>query len=93
LPIIQAPFRIYYAYNLHRLHERLIAPGDFIEPNLIDETLGPDGKPIGSLPRQLGPDIWLNQVKPQLTPLLTNPGSLNYFEPKTTFRFTVSRTF
>jgi len=37
--------------------------------------------------------VWDLEVKPALGQLLTNPGRLNYFEPKTTFRFTVSRTF
>jgi hypothetical protein len=32
-------------------------------------------------------------MKPLLQQLLLNPGSLNYFEPARTFRFTVSRTF
>jgi len=29
----------------------------------------------------------------QIQPVLQNPGRLNYFEPRSTFRFTVSRTF
>ncbi len=93
LPIIQAPFRIYYAVNVHRLHSQIIAPADFINPSEISEKLGPDGLPIGLLPRTLPPDVWLNEVRPTLDQLLKNPGRLNYFEPKRTFRFTVSRTF
>jgi hypothetical protein len=29
----------------------------------------------------------------QIQPVLQNPGRLHYFEPRSTFRFTVSRTF
>jgi hypothetical protein len=32
-------------------------------------------------------------VDPSLKFFVNNPGSLNYFEPLRTFRFTVSRTF
>jgi len=100
LPIIQAPFRIYYAYNVHRLHEQLLAPTDFIEPGEICDpnppffencSKVPGG--IGRLPHDLPPDVWRFQVKPILDTLQNTPGALNYFEPKTTFRFTVSRTF
>ena len=85
LPIIQAPFRIYYAYNVHRLHDQLVAKQPFIEPN-----------EISSLKTQfnaLDPTIYSLQIQPQLDLIQNNPGRLNYFEPKTTFRFTVSRTF
>ena len=99
LPIIQAPFRVYYAYNIHRLHSQIIAPQDFVEPNLICEpkdqhplALCPTGVQLGSYPTNLGPDVWA-QIKPTLQQLLNNPGRLNYFEPQRTFRFTVSRTF
>jgi outer membrane protein insertion porin family len=93
LPIIQAPFRVYYAYNLHRLHTQVIAPSDYLNPSEISEQLGSDGLPIGLLPRTLPPDVWFNQVKPTILQLQNNPGRLNYFEPERTFRFTVSRTF
>ncbi|HEV1994744.1 MAG TPA: outer membrane protein assembly factor BamA [Candidatus Acidoferrum sp.] len=93
LPIIQAPFRIYYAYNVNRLHSQIVAPPDFLNPSEISDTLGSDGLPIGLLPRTLPPDVWLNQLKPTILQLQNNPGRLNYFEPARTFRFTVSRTF
>jgi len=94
LPIIQAPFRVYYAYNIHRLHSQLLAPTDFIEASEIcDPSLGDKGCTLGRLPATLPPDVWRFQVKPTLDQLLRNPGSLNYFEPARTFRFTVSRTF
>ncbi len=98
LPIIQAPFRVYYAYNVHPLHSRIIAPNNFIEPSLICDRQHdglpacPNGVQLGYYPANL-PDVFDNQMKPILQQLLLNPGSLNYFEPKRTFRFTVSRTF
>src|SRR5229473_1122501 len=94
LPIIQAPFRVYYAYNIHRLHSQLLAPQDFIEPSEIcDPSLGDKCTVRGRLPATLPPDVWQFQVRPLLQQFLQNPGRLNYFEPLRTFRFTVSRTF
>jgi outer membrane protein insertion porin family len=84
LPVIQAPFRIYYAYNLNRLHSQIAAPDPFINQTTVDnwkKTL--DG---------IAPNLWENEIVPQLS-FLNNPGRLNYFEPKTTFRFTVGKTF
>ena len=100
LPIVQAPFRIYYAYNVHRLHEQLVAQDPFIEasqicePSTVPDRLVtcPSGVNLGFYPRTLLPEQWLD-VKKTLQGVLDNPGRLNYFEPKTTFRFTVSRTF
>ena len=85
LPIVQAPFRIYYAYNVHRLHQTITAQPPFIEPSEIQYlkgTLDP-----------IDPNIFKYQVAPQINLIQNNPGQLNYFEPATTFRFTVSRTF
>ncbi|MGH9579651.1 MAG: BamA/TamA family outer membrane protein, partial [Terriglobales bacterium] len=81
LPVLNAPFRVYYAYNLNRLRTTLRAPqGDFV----IDERLR------GTLP----PGVLEGQVIPQLNATLgLGARALNYFEPKKTFRFTVSRTF
>ncbi|MBI3404037.1 MAG: outer membrane protein assembly factor BamA [Acidobacteria bacterium] len=81
LPIIQAPFRIYWAYNLHRLHEVIQEPrGDFVLGTQILQTLPPG--------------ILTSQVLPQLDALVTAQArQINYFEPLKTFRFTVSRTF
>jgi outer membrane protein insertion porin family len=85
LPIVQAPFRIYYAYNVHRLHQEIVAQPPFIEPN---EIAG-----IKSALDPIDPNIFKYQVTPQINLIQNNPGRLNYFEPQTTFRFTVSRTF
>jgi outer membrane protein insertion porin family len=85
LPIVQAPFRIYYAYNVHRLHQTITAQQPFIEPAevaYLKNALDP-----------IDPNIFKYQVAPQINLIQNNPGQLNYFEPATTFRFTVSRTF
>jgi len=83
LPIIQAPFRIYYAFNINRLHSQIVAPPDYIESseiNLIKNN--PELK-----------DFYNYQFSPTINQFIANPGRLNYFEPLRTFRFTVSRTF
>ena len=85
LPIVQAPFRIYYAYNLHRLHTQILAPTPFIETNEITS--------LKHAFDAIDPTIFSQQIAPQLNFLINNPGRLNYFEPATTFRFTVSRSF
>jgi outer membrane protein insertion porin family len=89
LPIVQAPFRIYYAYNLNRLHSQIISPSDYINPSeikLLQDTLC-GGVPIDSC------NVYKYQIAPTLQEFSLNPGRLFYFEPKTTFRFTVGKTF
>ena len=88
LPIVQAPFRIYYAYNPLRLHETIVAPFDKINYADLSRTCQSLGLTDPLHPLQCDPSI-LYQVQP----VLQNPGRLNYFEPSHTFRFTVSRTF
>jgi outer membrane protein insertion porin family len=81
LPIVQAPFRIYWAYNTYRYKQLIATPrGDyFISPQFKN-----------SLP----PDVLATQVIPALNNLLTAQSRLlNYAEPLKTIRFTVSRTF
>jgi outer membrane protein insertion porin family len=85
LPIVQAPFRIYYAYNVHRLRQEIVAQPPFIEPSEIAYLKGALDP--------IDPNIFKYQITPQINLIQNNPGRLNYFEPKTTFRFTVSRTF
>jgi outer membrane protein insertion porin family len=85
LPIVHAPFRIYYAYNVHRLYQQIVAPRPFIEPSEIQY--------LQSSLDAVDPTIFKYQVLPQLNFIQNNPGRLNYFEPLTTFRFTVGRTF
>ena len=88
LPIVQAPFRVYWAYNPLRVHETIIAPPDRI--NL--QTLGSTCAALG-LTDPLHPNQCDQSILYQIQPVLQNPGRLNYFEPRSTFRFTVSRTF
>ena len=85
LPIVQAPFRVYYAYNVNRLHEEIIAPTPFFNQNDLNF--------LKTAFNSVDPTIFPLQIQPQINNILNNPGRLNYFEPKTTFRFTVSRTF
>jgi outer membrane protein insertion porin family len=85
LPIVQAPFRVYYAYNVHRLHEQIIAPTPYIDPSEVSF--------LKNAFNGIDPTIFPLQIEPQLNNVVNNPGRLLYFEPKTTFRFTVSRTF
>jgi outer membrane protein insertion porin family len=82
LPIVQAPFRIYYAYNVHRLHQSIVAQNPYIDPSFI-----------ALLKSTLDPLTFAGINALYIQPTLNNPGRLNYFEPATTFRFTVSRTF
>jgi len=78
LPIVQAPFRIYYAYNINRFHSEIFAKNPYIDPGELQ-----------SLKQAFDPQTF-NEILKQLQ---FQPSGLNYFEPKTTFRFTVSRTF
>ena len=88
LPIVQAPFRIYWAYNPLRFHETIIAPFDKINLQTLYGTCQALGLTDPLHPNQCDPSILY-----QIQPVMQNPGRLNYFEPKSTFRFTVSRTF
>ncbi|MGH9689580.1 MAG: outer membrane protein assembly factor BamA [Candidatus Acidiferrales bacterium] len=88
LPIVNAPFRFYYSYNYLRLTRTLVPPADAwsfqsnpaLRQSLID----------------LG--VYNSQVVPALQTFLEELRSSqtippNLLEPKSTFRFTVSRTF
>ncbi len=94
LPIVQAPFRIYYAYNPLRIHHTLYAPTAQINgPNLAKQCK--DSFQTNPL-YPFDPNSWQTSCSPavvQAVQPLFAPSGLNYFEPKTTFRFTVSRTF
>jgi outer membrane protein insertion porin family len=83
LPIINAPFRFYYAYNFLRLSETILGKEGMAK---LDPSV------LASLP----PGVFQFQIQPQLNTLIQTetqnlPASL--LEPKHTFRFTVSRTF
>jgi outer membrane protein insertion porin family len=88
LPIVQAPFTIYYAYNPLRLHQTIVAPFDKINFTELTQTC----KALG-LTDPLHPQLCDPAILYQVQPTLQNPGRLNYFEPSHTFRFTVSRSF
>jgi outer membrane protein insertion porin family len=83
LPIVNAPFRIYYAYNLLRLNSTIqgAAPVFNILPSVASSL------PPGVLQTQILPDLnTISQAETQRLPA-------DLIEPKHTFRFTVSRTF
>jgi outer membrane protein insertion porin family len=88
IPIVQAPFRIYWAYNPLRYHAVVVAPFDKINLDQLAQTCQALGLLDPLHPNQCDPSIQY-----QIQPSLQNPGRLNYFEPRSTFRFTVSRTF
>jgi outer membrane protein insertion porin family len=88
LPIVQAPFRIYWAYNPLRIHQTIVAPFDQINLTNLALMCQSAGLTDPLHPNQCSPIVLY-----QLQPALQNPGRLNYFEPERTFRFTVSRTF
>ena len=83
LPIVKAPFRFYYAYNPTRLNETIEGPvgAYYLSP-----------AELASLP----PGVLQSQIIPSLDQLLSHqvqrfPTGL--VEPRSTFRFTVGRTF
>jgi outer membrane protein insertion porin family len=81
LPIIQAPFRLYWGYDYLRYNSQIVAPvGDF--------SITAEQRTLFS---QLG--ILNSLIIPQLTSSVTNPSQFRYTDPLKTFRFTVSRTF
>jgi outer membrane protein insertion porin family len=94
LPIVQAPFRIYYAYNPLRIHQTLYAPNAQINGRNLALQCQASGMTNPLFP--FNPDSWQTSCSPAVVtavqPIFA-PSGLNYFEPRTTFRFTVSRTF
>ncbi len=78
LPVVNAPFRIYWAYNLNRYRQSVVAP----TTSFNTDNLGP-----------LPPGALDSIIRPALNNLVNNPRRLNFFDPAHTFRFTVSRTF
>jgi outer membrane protein insertion porin family len=97
LPIVQAPFRIYYAWNPLRIHQTLYAPGAQINGRNLSMQCINSGftnplTPIGNVSLNDWQAICNSAVVLAMQPIFA-PSGLNYFEPQTTFRFTVSRTF
>jgi outer membrane protein insertion porin family len=84
LPIVNAPFRFYYAYNFLRLNETITGPrGGYALPDPLRQSLAD----INVLTTQVAPA--LNTILDQQVQRI--PAGL--VEPSHTFRFTVSRTF
>jgi len=86
LPIVNAPFRFYYSYNYLRLTRTLVPPpGAWYFTPAVENSL----KQLGVYNTQVTPALqtFLEQLQSSQT---IPPGLL---EPKSTFRFTVSRTF
>lgn len=79
LPIIQAPFRFYWAYNVSRFNGNINRPASLIKEN-EDFPLPP-----GVLENQILPNLLLT---PQFSDTL-----IPFVEPLKRFRFTISRTF
>ena len=103
LPIVQAPFRIYWAYNFERMAEVITAPTTQF-PGPINQLTTPcPTAPPGQAPPPCPweiykaqvpfTDVWNSQVAPQIINLFNNPQRTNFFDPVRTIRFTVSRTF
>lgn len=83
LPIVNAPFRFYYAYNYHRLNETISGlPGAYYLSEAVKNSLPP-----GVLQTQIAPEL-VQQIAEQQQHI---PAGL--LEPKHTFRFTVGKTF
>ncbi|HXN74056.1 MAG TPA: outer membrane protein assembly factor BamA [Candidatus Acidoferrales bacterium] len=83
LPIVNAPFRVYYAYNYLRLTGTIEAPeGAYSLSDAVKNTLPP-----GVLQTQIAPELQaiLSQQIQKI------PAGL--VEPRQTFRFTVGKTF
>jgi outer membrane protein insertion porin family len=86
IPVIQAPLRIYYAYNYLRLDQTITPPlGAFFVPPAERQAL-----------QQLG--VYDTQIVPTLQDFLAHVRSSQtippgLFEPRATLRFAVSRTF
>jgi outer membrane protein insertion porin family len=101
LPIVQAPFRIYWAYNFNRMAEVITAPQtqfpgpvSTVATSCVQTTTDPNQCPWNIYKAQVPlTDIWNAQVAPQIINLFNNPQKTNFFDPVRTFRFTVSRTF
>ena len=80
LPIVQAPFRLYWAVNPTLYSQQVTAPaGTFYLSDAVKNSLPPN--------------VYQQQVVPSLDDLLKNPQIIYFHERRSTFRFTVSRTF
>ena len=83
MPIVNAPFRIYYAYNYLRLNETIngLSGGYYLSD---------------ALKNALPPGVLETQIAPELQTLInasTQHIPANLLEPQHVFRFTVGKTF
>jgi outer membrane protein insertion porin family len=83
LPIVNAPFRIYYAYNYLRLDQTIngLSGGYYLSD---------------ALKNALPPGVLQTQIAPELQTIITASTQhipANLLEPQHTFRFTVGKTF
>ena len=80
LPVIQAPFRVYRAFNPDIYYHTVTAPNSswYLSKTFCD-----------SLPTNVCDQI----ITPTLDNLLKTPQTIDFHEKRSTFRFTVSRTF
>ena len=87
LPVVNAPFRLYWAYNPVRYHQTIIAPTATCQAGITDCGFFLSLSDQTHL-RQIGAlDLILFQLRSR------QPQTVNFFDPLRTFRFTVSRTF
>ena len=96
LPIVQAPFRIYWAYNPLRIHQSIYAPNAQINGRNLAITcynMGLLNPKVPYDPNNPNIESCDPIILQPIQTILQNPGGLHYFEPRSTFRFTVSRTF
>jgi outer membrane protein insertion porin family len=80
LPIVQAPFRVYWAFNPTLYSHTVTAPASSF---YLSDTFK------NSLP----PGVYDLQIAPTLDELLKDPQKIYFNERRSTFRFSVSRTF
>jgi len=80
LPVVQAPFRIYWAVNPTTYVHQVTAPAGTFYLNPAVQN---------SLP----PNVYQQQIVPTVDNLLSVPQVIDFHERRSTFRFSVSRTF
>jgi len=80
LPIVQAPFRVYWAFNPTLYSHVVTAPSNAF---YLSDTFK------NSLP----PGVYDLQIAPYLDDLLKTPQTVYFNERRSTFKFSVSRTF
>jgi outer membrane protein insertion porin family len=80
LPIVQAPFRIYWAINPSLYQRQVTAPtGTFYLTDAVRNSLPPN--------------VYQQLVLPTMDNLLSTPQVIYFHERRSTFRFSVNRTF